>query len=38
MEALFNVEAWQSPGGVGVFLVCLGAFLYLVTHIDTNKK
>ena len=38
MEVLFTADAWASPGGVGFFVVCIGVFLYLVTHIDTNKK
>lgn len=38
MEAVFSVEAWQSPVGVGIFLVCFGVFLYLVTNMNTKGK
>jgi hypothetical protein len=38
MEVLFTVEAWTSPGGVGFFLVCLGAFFYLVVNLDKKQK
>lgn len=38
MEALFNVEAWSSPGGVGFFMVCLGVFFHLVLNLDKKKK
>ncbi len=30
IEALLQPSAWGSPLGIGVFLVCLGVFLYLL--------
>ena len=38
METLFTVEAWSSPGGVGFFIVCVGAFLFLVFRLDRKQK
>jgi hypothetical protein len=38
MEALFTVEAWNSPGGVGFILISLGVFFYLVMNMDKKKK
>lgn len=38
MDQMFSVEAWTSPIGIGFFLVCLGAFLYLLSRADTSKK
>ncbi len=32
----FLVFGWGSPIGVGVFLVCLGGMIYLLTR--SNKK
>lgn len=37
MEALFNPIAWGSPVGLGFFLVCLGAFLFLLSRADRKK-
>ncbi len=38
METLFTAEAWSSPGGVGLFIVCVAVFLYVVTSIDAKNK
>jgi hypothetical protein len=38
MESLFTVEAWNSPGGVGFFLVCLGVFFFLIFNLDKKKR
>lgn len=38
MEAVFSVEAWQSPVGLGIFLVCLGVFFRLILTMDKDKK
>lgn len=38
MEYMFSAEAWTSPIGVGLFLVSLGAFLYLLARADRPTK
>lgn len=38
MDALFQPEAWGSPAGVGIFLVLLGAFIYILSLAEKNKK
>ncbi|MFP4403655.1 MAG: hypothetical protein ACLFPJ_04855 [Candidatus Woesearchaeota archaeon] len=38
LEALLSPEAWGSPLGVGIFLMCLGVFIYLLSLADKNKK
>lgn len=38
MEALFNPVNWGSPIGLGLFLVMLGLFIYLLSLADKNKK
>ena len=38
MEAVFNPANWGSPVGLGIFLVCLGTFIYLVSLADKTKK
>lgn len=38
INSLFNPVAWGSPIGLGIFLVCLGLFLYLLSLADKNKK
>lgn len=38
IEALFSPANWGSPLGVGLFLVCLGIFIYLLSLADRNKK
>jgi len=35
---LFLVLGWGAPIGVGIFLVCLGGMIYLLTKADTLKK
>ena len=40
-DTLFLVLYWTGPIGVGTFLVCLGAMLYLLTRaneIDQRTK
>ena len=37
-EALFSPVAWGSPLGVGLFLICLGIFLYFLSLADKNSK
>jgi hypothetical protein len=38
MEPLFLVLGWGSPVGTGIFLVCLGAMLYLLTKAHEVEK
>lgn len=38
MEALFNPMAWGSPLGLGIFLICLGIFIFLVSVVDKKNK
>ena len=38
MDNLFLILGWPGPIGVGVFLVCLGAMLYLLTKADEVSK
>jgi len=36
MEDAFLVFGWGSPIGIGIFLVCLGAMIFLLSR--ANKK
>jgi hypothetical protein len=38
MESWFLVFGWGSPIGIGFFLLCLGAMIYLLSKADTEKK
>ena len=38
MESLWLVLYWGSPVGTGIFLICLGGMLYLLTKADETKK
>jgi hypothetical protein len=38
IDALFNPAAWGSPVGLGIFLVCLGIFIYLLSLADRKKR
>lgn len=38
MEQLFSPAAWSSPAGIGIFLLMLGGFIYLLSLADKNKK
>ena len=35
---LFLVLYWTGPIGVGIFLVCLGAMIFLLTKADETSK
>ena len=37
MENLFLVLGWGSPIGTGIFLVCLGAMLFLLSRVKEKK-
>ena len=38
MENLFLILGWPGPIGVGIFLVCIGVMLYLLTKADETSK
>jgi len=38
MENLWMVLQWGSPIGTGIFLVCLGAMIYLISKADEKSK
>ena len=38
MESLWLVFHWGSPIGIGIFLICLGGMLYLLTKADETEK
>ncbi len=37
MEALFSPANWGSPIGLGLFLLLLGGFIYLLSLADKNR-
>jgi len=38
MENLFLILGWPGPIGVGIFLVCLGAFIWLLAKANEISK
>jgi len=38
MEDWFLVFGWGSPIGIGIFLVCLGGMIYLLSQADAVSK
>lgn len=38
MYSWFSPVMWGSPVGLGIFLLCLGGFIYLLSLADKNKK
>jgi len=38
MDNLFLILGWSGPIGIGVFLVCLGAMIYLLSKADEISK
>ena len=38
MENLWLVLFWSGPIGLGIFLVCLGSMIYLLTKADEINK
>ena len=38
MDNLFMILGWASPVGVGIFLVCLGAMIFLIAKADAVSK
>ena len=37
-DSVFLVLFWTGPIGIGIFLVCLGAMIYLLSKADAVKK
>ncbi len=38
MEDLFLVLGWGAPIGIGIFLVCLGTMIWLLSKADEISK
>jgi len=38
MESLFLIIGWPSPIGIGIFLVCLGTMIWLLSKADEIGK
>lgn len=38
MTDLLLILGWGSPIGIGIFLLCLGGMIYLLSHTDRDKK
>ena len=38
MGDLFLVLGWSGPVGIGIFLLCLGGMIYLLSKADATKK
>jgi hypothetical protein len=38
MDNLWLALHWGSPIGIGIFLVCLGAMIYLISKADEKSK
>jgi len=38
MSDLMLVLGWGSPIGIGLFLLFLGGFIFLLSHAKTEKK
>lgn len=38
MESWFLMLGWGSPIGIGIFLLCLGGMIYLLTKADAESK
>jgi len=38
MESWFLILGWSSPIGIGVFLLCLGSMIYLISKADAVNK
>ena len=38
MESLWLVLYWTGPIGIGIFLLCLGGMIYLISKADAMKK
>jgi hypothetical protein len=38
MEGMWLAFYWTGPIGVGIFLLCLGGMIYLLTKADLERK
>lgn len=38
MDNFWLILWWTGPIGVGIFLICLGGMIYLITKADVLKK
>jgi len=38
MQFDYMIFGWGSPIGTGIFLLCLGVFIYLLSKADTMKR
>lgn len=38
MDSLYSILGWGSPVGTGLFLMMLGAFIFLLAKADGVKK
>ncbi len=38
MEDLMIVLGWGSPIGIGIFLLCLGGMIFLLSKVDKDRK
>ena len=38
MESMFLIFGWPGPIGVGVFLLCLGVFIYFLAKAGAIEK
>jgi hypothetical protein len=38
MDSALIVLGWGSPIGTGIFLLCLGGMIYLLSKADSKKK
>ena len=38
MDELYAIFGWGSPIGIGIFLVCLGGMIYLLSKANKKKQ
>lgn len=38
MDSLYALFGWGSPIGTGLFLVFLGIFIYVISHVNNKHK
>ncbi|MEI7792529.1 MAG: hypothetical protein WCI57_03550 [Candidatus Berkelbacteria bacterium] len=38
MDSTLIVLGWGSPIGIGIFLLCLGGMIYLLSKADSKSK
>ena len=37
-DTMFLILGWSGPVGIGIFLVCLGGMIYLLSKADETSK